>query len=734
MIVLRRPTRMRGVVAAKGGVWTALAGLSFLLLAPQIAQSQQEQDPAALWDDFNHFVLIARPDLAEASAVALLEIADDPTLLDVVEASQYTEYEQNLLRAARIESLSATAAKMTQHIQQARIQRSREPARIRRDIESLAKGRRANMNATQRLRAAGQYAAPHLLATLLDEDQTSLHPYVLPAMVSIGRPIVYPLSTALPHLEPVPLGQIAQTLGEIGYPMALPYLKMVLENSSTDPTAAAAVGAAFSQLIQSVTVASEAPAADLFLSLALDQYHAGTHGDELPGFDRATGKGQVWIYAGDAGLVPIPVPGIIYGDVLAMRSSQQALAISPAMDQAFSLWLAANLRRENRLPDAATDLSYPENLQPPTFYAKLAGYFRLHDVLALALLDHDPNLAIDAIQILHDTVNADGLIHEPGGNQPIIAALRYPDRRVRYEAAFALAKARPDTDFTSSHRVVPMLAEAIGQQIIRYVLVIADDNQTVNLLQASLKDLGYETIGAASLSQAAEQLDSYPDLDLIVTRLSASSVKQLYHRTSEDERLALVPIVTLVSQADQIELDKQIHDMPRLYPTQAMGDPDTLRPVLEQAAYAYAGPLIDDASAADYATTALMLLREVAFGGSNVFDVSDAQTALIRALSDERESISILAANVLGLIDNADAQQAIAHVALDDALAKSARLAFLASLANSGTIHGKLLTDQQISRLRELVSTSDGEMALAAARTFGALTVSTAQAVDLILR
>ena len=730
MIVLRRPTR----VAAKGDVWTALAVLSFLLLAPwQLAQAE-EQAAASLWDDFNHFVLIARPDLAEAAATALLDRADDTTLLDVVESSQYTEYEQNLLRAARIESLSATAAKVTQRIQQARIQRSREPARIRRDIEALAKGRRANMNATQRLRAAGQYAAPHLLATLLDEDQVSLHPYVLSAMVSVGRPIVYPLSTALPQLEPVPMGQIAQTLGEIGYPMALPYLKMVLESSSTDPTAAAAVGVAYNQLIQSVGMESDTLATDLFLSLALDQYNAGTHGDELPGFDRDTGKGQVWIYAGDAGLVPIPVSGVIFGDVLAMRSSQQALEINPAMDPAFSLWLAANLRRENRLPDSETDLSYPENLQPPTFYAKLAGYFRLHDVLALALLDHDPDLAIDAIQVLHDTVNADGLIHEPGGNQPLVAALGYPDRRVRYEAAFALAKSRPDAEFTSSHRVVPILAEAVGQQIIRYVLVIADDNQTVNSLQASLKDLGYETIGAVSLSQAAEQLDSYPDLDLIVTRLSASGIEQLYDRTSEDQRLALVPIVTLVSQDDQIELDKQIHEMPRLYPTQAMGDPDTLRPVLEQAAYAYAGPLIDDASAADYATTALMLLREVAFGGSKVFDISDAQPALIRALSDKRESISILAANVLGLIGNADAQQAIAHVVLDNALAKSARLAFLASLANSGTSHGNLLTDQQISRLRKLVSASDGDMALAAARAFGSLTVSTDQAVDLILR
>ena len=69
MIVLRRPTRV-GAVAKKGGVWTALAVWSFLLLAPWQLVQAEEQAAASLWDDFNHFVLIARPDLAEAAVAA----------------------------------------------------------------------------------------------------------------------------------------------------------------------------------------------------------------------------------------------------------------------------------------------------------------------------------------------------------------------------------------------------------------------------------------------------------------------------------------------------------------------------------------------------------------------------------------------------------------------------------------------------------------------------------------
>ncbi|MEE9212036.1 MAG: hypothetical protein V3U29_05225, partial [Phycisphaeraceae bacterium] len=510
------------------------------MLAPVVSVSAQDQPPeaAALWDDFNHYVLIARPDLAGAAGAQLLAQVDDAAMLDIVEASDYTNFEQVLQRAARIESLAQTANSLSRRIQAARIERSREPARIRADIQTLAAGRRANINATERLRAAGQYAAPHLLATLLDEDQASLHPYVLAAMVAMGRPMVYPLSVALPNLEPAPMGQVAQVLGEIGYPMALPYLKQVLEDGSTDPSARVIVRAAFDQVIQSVDVSPAISAARLFMLLGENQYAAGTAGDELPGYDRVSDKGQVWVYERKVGLIPVPVPGAIFGDVQAMRSARQALALEPSMDQAFSLWLMANLRRENRLPAGEADPSYPTNLLPAAFYAKLAGHLRLHDVLARALADHDAKLARDAIAALQDTVGTEGLVTQAGSSQPLIDALSYPDRRVRYEAAFALTNARPDAPFTASHRVVPILAEAVRQHTTRHALVIADDAGATNRLQAALKDLGYQTIGGSSLSELADELDTGTGFDLIVASLSAPGIDALYRRSADHDKLA----------------------------------------------------------------------------------------------------------------------------------------------------------------------------------------------------
>ena len=142
------------------------------------------------------------------------------------------------------------------------------------------------MNALERLRAAGQFAAPELLATLVDLNQKSLHPYVTSAMVAIGRPMVNPLSTALPELEPVPMGHVARVLTQIGYPEALPAMKLVIEDQGIDSGAREAVDSAYRQLAASRGIAAEQSAADLFLALGMKYYFNATSGEEvIAGYD-----------------------------------------------------------------------------------------------------------------------------------------------------------------------------------------------------------------------------------------------------------------------------------------------------------------------------------------------------------------------------------------------------------------------------------------------------------------
>jgi len=685
-----------------------------------------------LWADFNHYVRIARPDLANAAGSALLKQADAQKILDVVEASEYDDYPQTLERAARIESLQDTVQKLAGQIQSARIKRSREPKRILADIQLLVQGNRPNFNATQRLKAGGQFAAPYLLATLLDEEQQELHSAVLAAMVAVGRPMVYPLSVALNHLEPVQLEQTAQVLAQIGYPQALPYLKEVIETSRANAATISVVQSAFNKLVKAATLSSYDTASDLYFRLGTSQYTKATVGTQLLGADPETKTGQVWEYDREAGLVAIPVPIEVFGDVLAMRSSQQALRLQPQMDSALSLWLMANLRRENRLPEGARDKSYSSSMHPPSFYIEMAGPLRQHDVLDRALNDGDVNLALDAIQALATTSGTEALLNRKGTVQPLLRALAYPDRRVRFNAAFAMTNAQPRFSFPGSELVVPVLAEAVRQSATRHVITIGSDRDSLNQLMVLVTELGYQPIGGLSLDDVAGQINTSPSVDLIVIEHSAGRIEALYRHTSVDYRLATVPIVGIVSPVDRTKLSNRLPQNKRMILTTDAPQPETMRPVFDQASKINLGAPINAKEADRFAVTALTLLQEVLASNINVFNVPDAQPTLIQALEDSRREIAARAARVLSLIDDPNAQRGIADAATDPTRPLDLRADFLQSLSESARFYGNYLNEIQLDKLLDMVKTERGDLVIAAAQAHGALTLPTSNVVQLI--
>lgn len=714
--------------------WIPSLGLALMFVLTSGLHAQEaDTNPKALWADFNHYVRIARPDMAKAAGDTLLEKVDAAQLLELVEGGDYPDYERTLQLASRIDGLKDVSAKIGAEIQEARISRSREPARIAADIEKLGEGERANANATARLRAAGQYAAPALLATLLDEKQKRLHPHVMTAMIRIGRPLVYPLTVALPHLEPVQLGQVAQVLAEIGYPRAIPALKAVSENPKTDPNAKRMLEAASKRLEEYTRLPSNVPASELFLTLGQNHYHSATLGDIEPNADTAQGKGVVWTYSKTAGLIAIHVPLEIYGDVLAMRAAEMALKLAPQMDQALSLWLAANLRRENRLPQGAADPSYGANRQPAAFYLEMAGPLRQHDVLSMALDDRDSALALDAISGLASTAGTDALINRMGTIQPLLRALSYPDRRVRFAATFAMTNARPKTEFPGSQRVVSVLAEALRQGADRYAIVLGQDRDATNKLVALANDLGYKAFGGQSLADVAQQVSAGPGVDLILTDRSVAEVQTIDRQTVTDYKLAAVPILAIVNAADQIELNRLYPDSDARVRSTVLGDDtDALRKAIEQATAVYAGDAISPEEAEHFAATSLTLLKQIALDSGEVFNVREAEPALIEALSDSRPVIASGAAAVLATINSADGQVAIGDAILDDSKSEELRISMLESLAKSATLQGNQLNEVQLSKLLELVKTSEGQLAIAAARAHGALTLPTANVVQLI--
>ena len=710
----------------------ALLAICFGPIRAQQATAESNSDPAQLWSDFNHYVRVARPDLASASAAVLLDSVNNAQLLDIVETGDYPDYEKTFERAERVETMAETLQQLRDRIQTARVAKSRDSDRIQADIEALAGTIRQRHNATQRLRAAGQFAAPQLLDVLLDQKKPHLHPHVETAIVAIGKPLVYPLSVTLSQLEPVQMSQVARALAEIGYPRSMPYLKEILEAPDTDEHALLIVQTAYDRLASSVAVPTDVSAAELFHTLGENYYKAGTTGALLPGFDAATNRGMVWIFSPTAGLVKIPVPASIFADVLAMRAAERALALDEQLDPALTLWLTANLRRENRLGEGDMDPSYDVDREP-TYYARIAGPLRMHECLDRAMNDEDADLAIDAINALWATAGTDALINRQGAVQPLIRALTYGDRRVRFPAAFVMTQTRPTSEFPGSPHVVTVLAEAVRQTELTHALAIAADQESLNRLMAAVKTLDYQVTGGLSLESVIDAVNTGPGFDLIIANLDAAGIEALTEKTAQNYKLSTAPILALVSIGDQSKIEMKYKGNRRLRTALATTDPQALREAVRQTASTSSGQPITAEEAVAYASKALQLLRDVGRSGSTVYDLSESEPTVIAAIDDPRHKIVVGAAQVLELLDSQAAQLALASAAVDDARPEDVRVALLNSLAESAKQFGNKLGQIELDDLIALVRSSDGDMALAAARAQGALTLPTSSVVDMIV-
>jgi hypothetical protein len=719
-------------------LWLWLVLILGLTAAPQAAYCQDDavdQVSRKHWIDFCHYVRIAKPSLAHGAGTALLDRASDEQLVDVVEASlsDYPNWERVLVRAGKTETLEDTAEQLTLRIQAGRILRARDPARIRRDILALAQGVRANMNATERLKSAGEHAVPALLATLLDDTQERLHVYVLNALVAMGKPVVYPLCVALVSLEPVPQAQISRVLAEIGYPRAAPYLKHVVEDKRTDPGTAIIAAAAFAQLEKSARLLAGISAAELHQTLGQNYYRAETEKMTLPGYSADHKIGYVWSYSRATGLIATEVPARIFGSVLARIEALHALDLDHERAAALSLWLMANLRRQNNLGPDERDASYPANRLEPMFYLIAAGPERQHDVLRQALADTDSQLARDAIAALSLTAGTDALVNREGAIQPLLDALSYADRRVRFDAAFALTNARPQEPFEGSDSIVHVLADALRQSATRHALVLGDSQDSTNKIMAMLADLGYESIGATSLQELADDIVGTPGIDLIVTDQSVLQVDQFVRQRVSDYKLRSVPLVVLATPGNMAAFNRAFDRQHEIMIAGATDQASELQPALDRAMAAYAGDPLDAEAAYDYASTALALLAQITLSSSEVFDVYDALPAVIQALGDSRENIVAQAASVIALLDTAEGQQAVADVALDARLNVELRIALLGSLADSANHIGNKLNAVQLDKVLELVNDSNGDLAIAAARAHGALALPTSNIIEMLI-
>ncbi len=724
--------------AAKVSPCVALlaAALALALGLPSAALAQDADGEQAgeltneqLVEDYIHFVLIRNDELARSYANALLDRGVSPRqFVGLIEDSPSTE--ERFEKATRLAILSSeledVAAMLNALYEQGRRAQARDPEEIGRNIALLGESPRARLLAAQRLMEAGEYATPQLLEVILARSNQPLETQVEKLLVEMGGDVVAPLSEALLGVDEEIKPRLARILGRIGRTAALPYLYDVMR--AVEATVVREEAARAIRLIQGSPADQRIATSELYWRLA------ERHFDEERALMRFPDESHqiVWSYEVGLGLVMTPVRTEAYHPTMSMRLSERALAEDPEHNNARAMWIASNFKRELESQEGYQNPVYGPERPSAKFYAIMAGSETTQRVLAWALDDRDTPLARRAIEALSPIVGDASLWEGLGARKPLLEALRYPDRRVQYEAALALGRAKPVSEFAGSERVTPLLASAVRDASTRYALAFSRDVERQQELGELLRREGYAVIQTgATLADAASGLAEAVGVDMIVTDLRTEGTLTLIERARSNPKLNVTPILALLPGSGWMELRRRFESNPLTDVARTGLDEEQLANAIERLAIQATGEFVTDAEAQRYAMEALGVLRELAISRNPVFNVADATLPLIGALGETEGQIQLRVADVLARIDSERAQRALMDEALDST--EETRVALFDRVAESGKSFGNMLEDRQVRYLLTLASEGDGEQATAAAALVGALNISNTEIVPLIL-
>jgi hypothetical protein len=415
------------------------------------AQTLEQQ-----WNDFLHYTLIGRLDMAKGYAQAILDSNPDPVELLTLSQENPQGYAL-LLRAKETPhdtELARLSGELWDIIEQGRFIRRSDPKIIVQEIKRLSGTERGRLTAVKRLKNAGEHAIPYMLDAIADRSRKDEWPNVIWAMPQVGRDAIRPLAAGLQTRNTAVKAEIIKALGGISYPQALAYLKFIIEkNESAQLRDLARRG------IERINPAAlRVPAAQLFYQLAEEYYY---HAQSLAPAQDAE-FASVWFWDAQAArLVREKVDKTYFNELIAMRACEWALKADPGFDRAIGLWLAAYFKAEStniRMPNY-----FGQGHADALTYATTAGPQYLHQALARAVKDKNAYVALGAVEALAVTAGERSLLYRLGRVQPLVQALSFDDRAVRYSAAIAIAAAGPKGIFPESKLVVQNLAEALSQ-------------------------------------------------------------------------------------------------------------------------------------------------------------------------------------------------------------------------------------------------------------------------------
>ncbi len=719
--------------AAAGALSLALVVGAFGVVVPvspalaQQEESTEQMSNEQLLRDFAFFVTIRQDELALAHANELLRrgLSADEFVGLVEDSGVEKKFERAIRTAMQAPQLEGIAAQLNNLFEEGHRARARNPQEISRNIQLLTQNPRARLLARERLLAAREYAVPQLLEVLMARSDQALEGHVERLLVEMGGNAVMPLCAALDGADETTQERIAKILGEIHYPSARASLYDLLQS-----TRASTVRDACIRAIAQIQGNGELhpSVAELYYQLAEDYYRSSPSLIRFPGEDFQL----LWTFDPGIGLYPTAIRTEVFGEARAMELAEKAIQLDDDHERALSLWLAANMSRDINQPSGYENPVYPDDRKSALFYMVMAGSEASQRVLARAIADADTPLMRRTIEALSRSAGGASLWEGLGSQRPLLDALSYPDRRVQFEAALAIGKAKPRAPFAGSDRVTPILASAVRHASARYALVLADSANRRDELHQILESLGYTVLqSGTSISDMAAVISEAPGVDMVVSDLPRSGSLSLIDDVRSTPKLSVTPILAILPGSAWTELISRFATDP-LTDVRSRGvSASQISISIEQLALSATGPAVDEVEAEVYALSALSVLRDLAISRNPVLRADDAEASLILALDETSGQVRLSVADVLARIDSGRSQRALAE-AMFDATGDD-QLDLIQRVSESAKNFGNLLEPRQQRRLIEMIDSGADEIATASASLVGTLNLSERNLSDLIL-
>ena len=672
-----------------------------------------------------HYVLIASPDLAAANLTALFESgASDAQLAGTIDGDMLTDRVETVIsRGRHMQTAGPLVRDLEVRIERGRGEMARNPARISAAVDMLGGSMRQALLARTRLLAAGEYAMPQLLTVVVVGKNNPQVAAAIEIMTELRRHAVMPLCAALPQVDASVAVELCGVLGQIGWPTAAPTLLALAgrEGIAADVREAALaayarVGGVSSNLVEA------------YIALARRYFDSSPALISYP----VDPLNNMWKYEGHSGLVPVPVPTEIFGQVMAMSLTWEALKIQPESQQALALFVASDLRRENLLAAGKTDPVYGSPRYSPEFFAMMSGPTIGLDVLSMALDSFDTALALDAISALARTAGSTNLVS--GTNRlPIVDCLTYPDRRVRFEAALTLAAASPVTEFPQHTQVVPVLASMVQKDSVPKALIIARSEEDRMSLGSRVQTLGFGLLpGGRDLSEVSQAITMNSGIDLVVAAGGRGEIIDAVRGFRESPLTSSVPIIAIPIGEDVAAVSAEFAADFRTVISQSGAPESAFENAVKTVSQRAWGGQIDGDSALAYVTRAVDALLVISrSSNSSIFDLRAGESALLEALDNSSDSLRSSIAEIVAAIPTPRSQRALMGLSLSSSGEEQVWL--LNWTAASARRFGNLLEPGQVAALRALIGESSAANADAAGGLYGALDLSSSQAVKLLL-